>query len=207
MKRGDKIYPPIVIMLSGKARSGKDTIGEIIRHEIEVGIVTEDNFFQSPVATLGFADLLKAVSKRNHGYEGKAVNRKVLLDVGDEMRAVDKDVFVKPILHFIDVYKKMGYGVIVITDTRYANEYECIENYPNGVPYVIRIDSTNGHNGVEDYTKEHCSEQLDVPFNFILEVGKLDKESYPKLVTKIRRILADIVDDYMRHFSGNVITK
>ena len=196
------MLPPIVIMLSGKARSGKDTIGEIIRHELDLGIVTEDNFFQSSVATLGFADLLKALSKRNHGYEGKDVNRKVLLDVGDEMRDIDKDVFVKPLLHFVDIYKRLGYNVIVVTDTRYENEYRVFDKHPNCIPYVVRVESNNAHRGVEEYTREHPSESLDFPYDFLLNVEKLDKDSYPKLILEIRRILGDIVDDYMSHFEA-----
>lgn len=192
--------PPIIIMLSGKARSGKDTIAEIIRHEFELGIITEDNAFKSPVAVLGIADMLKAVSKRNHDYEGKAVNRKVLLDVGDEMRSHDKDIFIRPLLSFVEVYREMGYMVSVITDTRYENEYEMMNKYSVGFPYVIRVESENGHNGVEDYTKEHPSEQLDFDYDFLLNVEKLNKETYPMLVNEVRRILSQIVDDYRDKF-------
>lgn len=189
--------PSLIIMLSGLARGGKDTVAEIIRQELNLGIVTENNGFFSEAVTLGFADILKKLARRNHGYRNKKDDRRVLLDIGDEMRGVDEDVFVKPIVHFIDVYRELGYQAVIITDTRFKNEYDYINKYASGIPYVIRIESENGHKGIEDeYIKEHKTEQLDFDYDYLLKVPFLDKDTYPEFVSEIRRVLCNIIDDY-----------
>ena len=194
---GERIKkPPILIMLSGKARSGKDTIAEIIRHEVELGIATYNHYFQTKVATLGFADILKAMCRRNHGYENKELSRDILLDVGDEMRDIYDDIFVSALRPFVSIYKDMGYGLIVITDTRYENEYRRMRDYSAGITYHVNIESDNAHNGVDEVTRNHPSENIDFGYDFKIQVGKLNKETYPALVSEIRRVVGEIIDDY-----------
>lgn len=203
MRPKNKI-PPIIIMLSGKAQSGKDTIAKIIASEMQYGIedpLNDDYRFFSHVAKIGFADLLKSLCARNHGYKNKKEDREILLRVGDEMREQDPDAFVKPVAHFVEVYRDMGYGVIVVTDTRYQNEYDYMNEYSCGLPYVIRINSTNGHNGISEFTKNHPSEQLEVEYDFQLDTPKLTPDTYPMVIREVRRILGEIISDYRERYN------
>lgn len=195
-------YPPLVLMLSGKAQSGKDLVAKMIRNILEDGISRDEYFFASKVATLGFADILKSISKRNHGYKNKKDDREILLQIGDLMRDIDPDVFVKPIVHFIDIYREMGYETIVITDTRFENEYDYINRYSRGIPYLIRITNPLGYTLKDEVVNNHQSEQLDFPYDYELVLEDISTtDGHYKMYKKLENMLINITSDFMLHLS------
>ena len=71
----------------------------LIKEEVEKG----NTPFKS-VAILAFADWLKDICRRNHFYENKLEDRDVLIQIGDEMRCIDPDIFAKPVADAVKVF-------------------------------------------------------------------------------------------------------
>lgn len=202
MVKRDK-FPPIILMLSGEARGGKDTVAKMMRELIELGLSDSDGrFMVGRVATMGFADILKSLCSRNHGYKNKKDDREILLRYGDVMRDIDIDVFVKPISHMITVYRELGYNVFIITDTRFKNEYDYLDKYSCGVPYVIRVRSHMAHNGVSEETKNHKSEKFDFDYDYELVLDDLSTtDGLVKTYKKIEEMLLQIGDEFWSSYS------
>lgn len=196
-----KYKPKIpVILLAGKAGSGKDTIAEMIRQEVETGL----NNAIGDVAVLGFADILKTTCCRNHNYKNKETGRQILQTVGDEFREVQPDVFVKITSQLIKVYADLDYQVVVISDTRYQNEFDYInENVGCAVPYVIKI-QREGHGGLEGEEGRHKSEEMSIQEDFTIFVPELNLQKrnvveYSNLIREVRRVLEEIFEDFLEY--------
>ena len=183
------IEKPIVLLLSGKARSGKDTFAELIREEVELG----NTNIHTDVAILAFADMLKDVCKRNHYYENKIEDRDILINIGDDMRAVDKDIFVKPVSQFANVYIEMGYKLIIITDMRYENEYDCMKQNTNGKVITTRVSSPFDLQGVSEFAKNHPTENLNIIPNYEIELPKITNDNYKEIKKRVRNFVNTIV--------------
>jgi dephospho-CoA kinase len=125
----------MIVMISGRSGSGKDTVGEILKKNY---------------TRLAFADeLKKEVSKKYNipielmnSQEGKKTLipgsektvREILIEHGEEERKKDKNVWIKKIISKIK--KEKNY---IITDWRFKNEYEEIKkNYEKII--TIRIE-------------------------------------------------------------------
>jgi len=110
----------MVIALSGKKRSGKDTFHEfVVEHEREV-----------PVFKFSFADAVKRYAEEYFYIDLKNDEKErirfVLQGIGQMMREeVDKDYWVKRVAESIEQTRKEHENFIgIITDVRYKNEAE-----------------------------------------------------------------------------------
>ena len=105
------------ILISGKARSGKDTIAKYL---IE----------QYGYTRWAFADKLKECIYKYSDWDGEKdeKGRKLLQSVGQAFREYDKDnwikVLAKDIVEYIQDYHFLSYFNIVISDVRFINEIE-----------------------------------------------------------------------------------
>lgn len=96
------------ILVNGRACAGKDEIGDYI--------VTRYGFEK-----VFFADPIYWIAKNVFGMEGK--DRPLLIAIGDKLREIDSDVFVKWVIRQLKPNKNY-----IITDCRRDNEYKlCIE--------------------------------------------------------------------------------
>lgn len=128
------------ILISGKARSGKDTIAKYL---IE----------QYGYTRWAFADKLKECIYKYSDWDGKKdeKGRKLLQSVGQAFREYDKDnwikVLAKDIVEYIQDYHFLSYFNIVISDVRFVNEIETFKKLmleafdENNIKFTtIRID-------------------------------------------------------------------
>ena len=112
----------ILILVSGKAQSGKDSIGEYL-------------VFKYGFKRYAFADRLKEVAIEL-GWDGEKdfAGRKFLQEFGSVVRNYDPDTWVNIVLNGI---KKDLPDRIVITDCRYANEYVLMSEFARSNGYVF----------------------------------------------------------------------
>lgn len=100
----------MIIAISGKLKSGKDTIADYL--------VQEYGFKR-----IAFADKLKDIAKDLFFWDGNKddYGRKLLQDLGMQMRSIKQDVWVDYVFRTIRNHNDMNW---VITDVRYKNEAE-----------------------------------------------------------------------------------
>ena len=107
------MFDNVIFTMSGKAGSGKDTIGEMFR-------VYCKSINLKPF-TLAFADQLKDHCRRNFNYVDKTNDRHILQEFGQKVRDLEPDFWALQVYHTIDRLKDM-FDVFIITDCRYENE-------------------------------------------------------------------------------------
>lgn len=138
-----------VIGICGQARSGKDTIGDYL--------VKEYGFRK-----IAFADKLKQLLNNlfflthNQLYDGDAKEavdphwgkspRQLMQEVGDTMRNVHPEIWIKQVVHYVDAISDVDF---VVSDIRYKNEFDAIKKIGGTMWRVVRPDAprikTNGH--------------------------------------------------------------
>ena len=110
---------PKIIIISGKASSGKSLVGNIIKQNINNTVL------------LAYADYLKMYAKNIAGWDGSEDTkpRELLQQLGVELikTKIDDNMLIKRIIEDIKVYSYF-YDYIVITDARFPNEIESIKN-------------------------------------------------------------------------------
>lgn len=159
-----------IFLLSGKARSGKDTVADIL----------EEQFINKKVLRIAYADDVKYICKTYLGWDGEKdeTGRTLLQEVGTilgrghlgENYWVDR---VKDILFF----SQNRYDVVIITDCRFPNEIEVIQDAYKGRCTSIRVERPNHQSGLNAAQMEHISETAldDYEFDFeIMNDGSLD---------------------------------
>lgn len=135
-----KLDPPLIVLISGKARHGKDTFGkELMTRLRKAGL---------DVQRISFGDEVKKAGERK--------DRDYLQVLGSVARKfVDKDIWIH---RAIDNYD--GADVVVITDARYPNEISFFENKPSVSVRVNRVDSEGEiwESNLTEEQKNHPSE-------------------------------------------------
>jgi hypothetical protein len=132
---------PIIYLLRGRSGSGKDTVASMLRKYF--GYVR-----------FAFADVLKQMVAEKYGadislfhsQEGKKqicpetgkTWRQMLIDEGASRREKDPDIYVKKLVENIEKTPLCDRRRIVITDWRYPNELEYIENSTLAGTYQLR---------------------------------------------------------------------
>lgn len=128
----------MIIGLSGYAGAGKDTVGQIL--------VSDYGFKR-----LAFADTLKSVAKRLHYWNGQKddLGRRHLQELGQILREeICESIWVDTVFKQIDFDKNY-----VITDVRYENELQTIQNYNGYIYRVLRGQPVNNH--ISEQLPEH----------------------------------------------------
>jgi len=155
-----------VIGLTGRKRSGKDTIG---RHLIEkygfVRVAFADALKEACKTIFGFSDEqvygdeLKDIEDEYWGH----LPREILQVVGTELfrdelpywcRNITSDVWVRSVERKIQNLQKEGHTRFVITDVRYPNEVDFVKKKNGKVWKIIRPSVANNN------TSAHSSEAL-----------------------------------------------
>ena len=119
--------PQTIVLLSGYARSGKDTFAE--------GMIR----YSQDIKRIAFADALKdaandfsinlGLSVNFHDDTVKAAHRETLVALGRFARSIHKDVFVYNLTEAATRER----GHVVVTDTRYINEVVVTKQLMNEV--------------------------------------------------------------------------
>lgn len=123
-----------IIILSGKARSGKDTSLEILKKKYEQNGLK--------VISLFYASYIKEYAKKISNWDGsdETKPRTLLQVLGTDIirNTIDDKFFINRIIEDIKVYSKF-FDVIIIGDARFIEEIEDIKNnFSNALSVNIR---------------------------------------------------------------------
>ncbi len=141
----------LVIILSGKARSGKDTSLSILKKLYESK--------GKRVIPLYYASYIKEYAKNISNWDGSDDNkpRELLQILGTDIirNTIDKKFFINRIIEDIKVYSKF-FDVIIIGDARFPDEIDSIKEVFNNVinVHINRKDM----NLLTSKEKEHITE-------------------------------------------------
>ena len=154
-KRLEKIY-----ILSGKARSGKDTVSHLI----------EDFYKDKKVIKISYAYYLKDYLKRMNMYDEENKPRSLMQDFGQNLlRKINPNFLINRLLEDIEVFSYF-YDIIIVTDARMKDEITLPKKKYNNVK-TIRVIRTDYDNGLTKEEKENITEtDLDdfLDFDYIL---------------------------------------
>ncbi|HHV13986.1 MAG TPA: hypothetical protein GXX75_27340 [Clostridiales bacterium] len=134
----------VMVILSGKAGSGKDTCGEYL---VSLGF-----------KRYAFADKLKEIA-RLMGWDGEKDERgrALLQELGMAGRKYDPDIWVKLVIEKMEKEKPEN---IVITDCRFRNEFDALVKFAEEHGYeVVPILIKRARAGLPDNLGEHPSEK------------------------------------------------
>lgn len=154
-----------VILVSGKAGSGKDYAANILCSLLEK--------MGKSYLVIHFADYLKMMCYLYFGWDGKKdePGRNLLQHIGNEVfRKFDQNFFADIVNKTISaISASLDYDYIIIPDLRYENELETIKN--NFESYTIRVSRNKYTSNLTDKQKNDISEiSLDnYDFDFIIE--------------------------------------
>lgn len=140
-----------VILISGKARAGKDTSANIMKDILES--------FDKRVLITHFADLLKYICRSYLNWDGKKDEggRSLLQYIGtDVIRKKSPDFWVDFIIQILGFFEDM-WDFVIIPDCRFPNEASKIkESGFNAV--CIRIDRAENPETLTAEQQNHISE-------------------------------------------------
>ena len=172
-----------VILISGKAQSGKDSSAFMIKELLEKK--------NKKVLIIHYADNLKLFCKHHLGWDGdktKEEGRKLLQWFGtDVVRKNYEDTWVDINVALLKGIKTL-YDYVIIPDVRFPNEiYKMSDNFDC---ITIRVERPNFDNGLTDEQKNHPSEIAlkDFPMEYeFINDGKIEK-----LLTTVKTFLKNI---------------
>lgn len=173
---------PKIFLLSGHARSGKDTVSKII----------EEYYKDKKCINISFGHYIKDYAKRVSNWDGNEETkpRELLQQIGIELikNNIDDKLFIKRIIDDIEIFSYF-YDVIIVDDVRLLDELKILkEKYKSAVS--IRIVRNNYDNGLTDKEKDHITEtDLDTynNFDYIIE-----NKTYEWLEKSVKNILNEV---------------
>ena len=118
-----------VILISGKAGSGKDEVAKLLKMYLGNAVITK------------LAKYIKLFAAEMTDWDGKEDDkpRTFLQEMGDNLRLLDKNFLTKRMVEDLKLYEKF-YDYVIISDVRLVNEIEYIKaNYLNVV--TIRVNA------------------------------------------------------------------
>lgn len=159
-----------VLVISGKAGHGKDTVAGFLKDGLEAD--------GNSVLVVHYADLLKYVCKSFFGWNGEKdkAGRSLLQHVGtDVIRARDENFWVRFVAEIL-LFFSDAWDFVLIPDCRFPNEIEFLKEMGFDVTH-LRVVRENFHSALTAEQQEHPSETaLDaIEANYtILNDGTMD---------------------------------
>ena len=170
---------PKIYVISGKAKSGKDTLANIIC-----------NYYKDKKCKkISYAYYLKEYIKSIFGWDGQEETkpRDLLQSIGIDLlqKKIDEHFLINRVMEDIKVYSYF-YDVIIITDARLIDEIEIPKNKFSNV-ITIRINN-NVDNDLTLEQNKHITEiDLDNYTNFDYVIN--NTSDYTKLTQNVNNIL------------------
>ena len=165
---------PKIFILSGKAKSGKNLIADII----------EKYYSDKKCIQLSYAYYLKQYVKKITNWDGSEENkpRDLLQSLGiDLLKKIDQNLLIRRVIEDIKVYSYF-YDVIIVTDARLKEEVEEPKKIFNCITIRINKDSNN----LTEEQRKHITEtNLDDYQNFDYVVENKDIEDLKKQIINI----------------------
>lgn len=172
----------MLISVSGKARSGKDTFSEMLAEELS-------KFEQKPYVLMAYATELKnrvqkdfdlsweqlwgtekEVEDNRYQKEDGAsfwTGREILQAYGQFYRTIKQDFWVE---HLFNVIKEKNYNNVIITDARHKNEVDAVLNRSG---YHVRVtrDTKEHVHGNDHISETALDDDYKVDFHVINNAG------------------------------------
>lgn len=179
---------PLIYLISGKARHGKDTTAAMIKKYYEEK--------DKKVINLQYSSYIKEYAKKISNWDGSEETkpRELLQQLGTEIirTKIDSLFFVDAIIKDMKVYSYF-FDVIVVSDIRTPEEIDYPKNsFKNA--FSINVRRTNFDNGLTEEQKKHYTEiALDNydKFDYII----MNDGNMEELNEKIRNILEGITHE------------
>lgn len=140
-----------IILISGKARHGKDTLAGMMRKELESR--------GESVLIAHYADLVKYVCRTFFDWDGvkNEWGRYILQYVGtDVVRARKPDFWADFLSEILSIFPN-EWDYVLIPDTRFPNEIACMQKLGSDVMH-IRIRRSNFVSPLSEKQQQHPSE-------------------------------------------------
>lgn len=139
-----------IIIISGKARAGKDTTATMLK----------EIYSDKKVINLQYSSYIKEYAKKISNWDGSEETkpRELLQQLGTDIirKKIDDEFFIKKIIDDIKVYS-FFFDVITISDARFKKEIDNIRNVFDNV-IAVHIVRPNFDNGLTDEQRKHPSE-------------------------------------------------
>ena len=136
-----------IILIAGKAGSGKNEVAKIIKDNLDKTIITSCSKYIK----------LFAHEMIDWNYDEENKPREFLQNIGDELRNIRKDFLTKRILEDIELYQKY-YNNLIISDIRLKNEIEYFKNQTSHEVITIKVTSDIERRNLNTNEKNHLTE-------------------------------------------------
>ncbi|MEG1558974.1 MAG: hypothetical protein RR228_02685 [Bacilli bacterium] len=144
---------PVIYLISGKARNGKDTCASFIEKYY--------NNNNKKNIILQFSSYIKQYASKISGWDGSEETkpRELLQVLGTDVirKSIDQKFFSKKLIDDIKVYSYF-FDVIIVSDVRLKHEIDDLKEVFDNV-YSINIERTNFDNGLTLEQKNHITEK------------------------------------------------
>ena len=159
-----------VVLISGKAMSGKDTAASILKE-----IMEQDG---KKVLTVHYADLLKYICKSFFGWNGEKddIGRNLLQKIGTNVIREQQPNYWVDFIESILLLFPNEWDFILIPDTRFPNEIIDMNNLFD--TFSIRINRTDFESSLTDEQKQHISETALDNFKFDYYIDTISDLDY-----------------------------
>lgn len=166
---GFSTKPPLIVVLTGRQRAGKDTVADYLKYR--------HGFYK-----VALADCVKDVAKQYFGTEFK--DRELLIQIGTKMREIDPYVWVYNLMRRIEVqFKLLDIRHFVVSDVRFLNEWEFFTKEMGA--WSIRVEADREIRASRSgYTPEHENDptetemdNVDTDYVIVNNTDLLDLES------------------------------
>lgn len=136
-----------IILISGKAGSGKNEVANILKEELKNSVITS------------FSKYIKLFALEMTSWDGRDMKkpRAFLQNMGDTLRSIDKNFLSKRLVEDFKVYEKM-YDYVLVSDVRLKDEIEYIKENSNYDVITIRVNSTKTIRNLNEEEMIHHTE-------------------------------------------------
>jgi len=138
-----------IILISGKAESGKTTLSNMMKRDLEASGYR--------VTIISFASYLKNIAKEHFGWDGVKDDkgRTILQEVGtNKVRVRNPNFWVETVYNFIETFSD-DFDYFISDDVRFPNEIEFFRNLD---VMAIRLHRVNHVSKLDGIQLQHPSE-------------------------------------------------
>lgn len=194
------------IAITGKANSGKDTVGKIISkfyntdHNLYYGGYVKKVALANPVKEMARIMYPNLPRKLFYGpsplrmteIPGSFKNdkpltiRQLLIDIGTNLgRSYDENLWLNVFDHTVDHYNNDGCGLLIVTDVRFRNEFDHVKKQKFLTIRLIR----DSHTKIDNVSETDQDGIADSEFDYVLHnnstLNSLKNEIHDKIMPLI----------------------